>query len=106
MTLIATATPGSVNDEGLLFTAGKSGHEGMLGIMIAVESNAIFEFTRNNGTKWHKVNRGNAILANDARLFYVYIKSGDVFNIRNKTGSAVTVTQCDLFQDDAEARLG
>ena len=64
-------------------------------ISLAVATAMTLEVTK-DGTNYAN---GATFSANDAKELTIYLKAGSVFNLRQSSGSTVTITYCDIIAE-------
>jgi len=69
---------------------------------IALGTANVVEYTVDGGANYIKINSGNALIANCAYGFDLYVRAGDNLNFRSPTAgnTIVIMTRCDSIKDE------
>jgi hypothetical protein len=88
------STSGSQNSGSTWFSSSISITQyAVLLILVAVASDCVLEYTL-DGSNYVQANGGTSLIATRGYALDLPVKSGDAVNLRQSSGSAVTVTFC------------
>ena len=97
-----TVTPEAKGQNVKWFTTDKPVNDlGKFRFNIAVNSAVVVEYTV-DGTTWIKINGGVALIANCSYGFDIYVRAGDLLNLRtpNSGGTTVLLGRLDSIKDE------
>lgn len=71
-------------------------------LVIAIESSALIQITKNGGINWVSINSGLSLNANCEYTFDVHVKAGDLFNVRTNDPSGTNIIWFRLVKSTTE----
>lgn len=69
---------------------------------VSVDTAVVVQITKDGGTTWVNLNRGNNLGVDDESVFSIPIRNGDEFNVRTPTAGGATINYCrvDFITDE------